>query len=184
MPKIAIIPGSSRAQSFNTRVATAIGHKLGQMGAEIQLISLADYPMPIYDGDMEAEQGCASQAIALAAVLAQCQGVVLVHPEYNSSITPLMKNMLDWMSRDVGVEVYQNRTFALAAGSPGALGGIRVLSHARDVLVSVGADTITPQLCVGGGDSAFAPDGTLANERHQKLLHTMCETLIRRAKTH
>ena len=95
-----------------------------------------------------------------------------------------MKNTLDWLSRDVGLKVYQNRVFGLAAASPGILGGIRVLAHARDNLVSVGADIITPQLALGNASSAIADDGTLANERSGQLLQKMCEKLIERARTY
>ena len=93
-----------------------------------------------------------------------------------------MKNTLDWLFRDVGLKVYQNRVFALAACSPGMLGGIRVLFHARDNLVSVGADMITTQLAVGGANNAFGDDDTLTNERAAGLLQSLCASLIERAR--
>lgn len=183
MTKIAIIPGSNRDGSVNVKLGQSIKLQLEQLGAEVNLISLADYPMPIFDGDDEAENGTPKTAQDLASLIGDHQGVVLINPEYNGSLTPLLKNTMDWLSRDVGVKVYQNRTFALAACSPGALGGIRGLSHMRDILVSVGADTIAPQLAVGGAGSAFADDGSLTNERAQGLMKSMCETLIARASS-
>ena len=181
-PKIIVIPGSARTGSHNARLATVIAKALNELGAEAQAISLADYPMPILNQDDEAESGAPENARKLAALIDQHQGVVLVNPEYNGSFTGLMKNTLDWLSRDVGVKVYQNRVFALAACSPGMLGGIRVLSHARDNLVSVGADMITTQLAVGGANNAFDDDDTLTNERAAGLLQSLCTSLIERAR--
>ena len=183
-PKIIVIPGSSRNGSFNARLAKVIANQLNASSAEATAISLADYPMPILNQDDEAKSGAPENAKKLASLIGDHQGVVLVNPEYNGSFSGLMKNTLDWLSRDVGVKVFQNRAFALAACSPGMLGGIRVLSHARDNLVSVGADTITPQLAVGSANNAFNDDDTLANERASSLLQNLCDTLIERAKTY
>ena len=183
-PKIIVVPGSKRLNSVNSKLATSIAKSLNENGAEATAITLADYEMPIYDGDLEENSGAPEAAKQLAALIGAHQGVVLVNPEYNGSFSGLMKNTLDWLSRDVGVKVFQNRTFALAACSPGMLGGIRVLSHARDNLVSVGADVITPQLAVGNAGNAFADDGGLTNERTSSLLQNLSETLIERARQH
>ena len=183
-PKIIVIPGSMRTGSHNVRLAGIIAKQLNELGADAQAITLADYQMPILNQDDEADTGTPEAARKLAALIGEHQGVVLVNPEYNGSFSGLMKNTLDWLSRDVGVKVYQNRVFALAACSPGMLGGIRVLSHARDNLVSVGADMITTQLAVGGAGKAFAEDDTLTNERAAGLLKSLCESLIDRARTY
>ena len=181
-PKIIVIPGSVRTDSHNAKLAACIAKKLNELGADARAISLADYPMPILNQDDEKESGAPQEAKDLAALIGEHQGVVLVNPEYNGSFTGLMKNTLDWLSRDVGLKVFQNRVFALAACSPGMLGGIRVLSHARDNLVSVGADMVTPQLAVGGAASAFDENGNLTNERAAGLLQNLCESLIERAQ--
>ncbi|MEL6967772.1 MAG: NAD(P)H-dependent oxidoreductase [Pseudomonadota bacterium] len=182
MANIIIIPGSVREQSVNRRLATVIGKAVTDQGGKATVINLADYPMPIYDGDAEAANGMPEGAKALAALIGEHDGVVFVTPEYNASMSPVLKNAIDWLSRDADVKVYQNRVFALAACSPGALGGIRVLSHIRDTMVSIGADVITPQVAVGGAGSAFADDDTLTNERAAGLLNGMVSTLLRRAK--
>lgn len=180
--KIVVIPGSTRTGSYNTQLASCICKKLTELGADACQVSLDDYPLPILNQDEEKRSGAPENARKLAALIGEHNGVVLVNPEYNGSFSGLMKNTLDWLSRDVGLKVFQNRVFALAACSPGMLGGIRVLSHARDNLVSVGADMITPQLAVGGAASAFAEDGTLTNERAAGLLQNLCEKLIERAR--
>lgn len=182
MPKIIIIPGSSRSGSINTRLAGTITKVLATNGAIATRISLADYVLPLYDGDLEKEKGTPENAIKLGKLIASHHGVVLVNPEFNASMTPAMKNMLDWLSRDLGdVKPYANAGFALASCSPGKLGGIRCLSHVRDVLVNVGADVITPQLAVGPAQEAFDDDDNLTQELHQTLLQNLCKTLIERA---
>ncbi len=181
-PNILVIPGSTRAGSWNVRLAGAITKSLAEKGAVAQRISLSDYDMPIYNGDLEEQEGPPANARKLGKLMSTCQGIVLVGPEYNGSITPLMKNTLDWLSRDLGdVKPYQNRVFGLAACSPGALGGIRSLSHVRDVLVSIGADLITPQLAVGQASSAFNEREELSNDRHIAILDRFSDTLIGRA---
>jgi len=180
MTKIVIIPGSSREASFNRRLALSISKAMEARGAEATVVNLADYPMPIFNEDWEADNGAPAEAKALAALIGEHDGVVFVTPEYNSSLPPILKNTMDWLSRDVGLKVYQNRVFALAACSPGGLGGIRVLSHIRDIMVSVGADVITPQIAVGQAHTAFNDDDSLANERTAGMLDQLCATLVKR----
>jgi len=183
MNKIIIIPGSSRKESFNRRLAASVAKVLEAQGAAATVVNLADYPMPIFDEDWETENGAPKEAKALASLIGEHDGVVFVTPEYNATLPPILKNAMDWLSRDVGLKVYQDRVFALAACSPGGLGGIRVLSHIRDVMVSVGADVITPQIAVGQAHTAFNPDHTLTNERSAGMLERMCAVLIKRIQT-
>jgi NAD(P)H-dependent FMN reductase len=182
IPRIIVIPGSSRSGSWNVKLAGTITKALAERGAEATQVSLGDYEMPLYNGDLENSKGIPAKARQLGALISAHHGVVLVNPEYNGSISPLMKNAIDWMSRDLGdIKPYQGRVFALASCSPGALGGIRALAHVRDVMVSVGADLVTPQLAVGGASTAFDESEQLAQERHQALLQKMCTALIERA---
>ena len=180
--KIIVIPGSSRAGSINTKLAGTITKALAERSADVTRISLGDYELPLYNGDVEASEGVPANAVKLGKLIAAHHGVVLVSPEYNGSISPLLKNAIDWLSRDLGnVKPYSNTAFALASCSPGALGGIRGLSHLRDVLVSIGADVVSPQLCVGSANSAFDGDENLTQERQQSLLQKQCAALIERA---
>ncbi len=183
MTKIVIIPGSTRTGSFNTKLGGVIKQTLESKDVEANLVDLKNYQMPLYNGDMEQESGTPKGAMDLAALISQHQGVVLVNPEYNASMPPLMKNTLDWLSRDVGeAKPYQNRAFALASCSPGGLGGIRALSHVRDTLISIGAqEVISPQFGVGNAMNAFDDDGNLTVERLQDMLQTFCARLIEAA---
>lgn len=180
--KIAVIPGSIRSDSCNVRLGNAIVQHLESQDTQVTFVNLRDYPMPIYDGDLESKEGVPSAAIDLASLLSEHAGIILVSPEYNSSISPLLKNTLDWLSRDVGDHTpYKNRVYGLSSCSPGALGGIRGLMHLRFVLMNGGVEVITPQLCVGGSSKAFDDSGNLVESRHQSLLSSVCSTLIKQA---
>lgn len=185
-PKILIIPGSHREGSVNAKLGHIMAKAIDDAGGKAELLSLADFPMPIYNGDLEQKSGPPEQALALAEKISSAHGVVLINPEYNGSFTPLLKNTVDWLSRDMGdFKPYKGRVFALASASPGALGGIRGLSHVRDSLVSIGAEEIiTPQLCVGPWGNVVDDNGNITTDRHQTILQNVVTTLINRAKTY
>src|SRR5215212_11900151 len=118
VPKILVFAGSIRSGSYNARLAALAAKELALTGAEVTRISLEDYPLPIYDGDDEAKSGVPANARSLKAMMAAHQGVFIASPEYNASVTPLLKNTIDWISRvrergDPMLAAYQNRAFAL-----------------------------------------------------------------------
>jgi len=187
LPKILIVPGSNRGGSHNTRLAASAHKVFSTLDCEPTRISLRDYPMPIYDGDLEAKNGSPQNAIKLARLFQAHDGIMLVSPEYNASLPPLLKNTLDWMSLtakdDKGpIAAYKDNVFALAAASPGGLGGIRSLSHLRDVLTSIGATVIAKQVAVGSAQSAFDDMDVLKDERARDLLQATCESLVNSAR--
>ncbi len=187
LPKILIIPGSNRSGSYNARLAASAHKVLSGLECEPTRISLRDYPLPIYDGDLEAQKGAPQNAIKLVKLLQAHDGVLLVSPEYNASLPPLLKNTLDWMSlttKENGkpISAYKTTIFALAAASSGKLGGIRALSHLRDILTSIGATVIASQVGVGNADNAFDDMDMLTNERSRALLQTTCESLVNSAR--
>ena len=171
--KLLFFAGSSRAGSFNKKLA-----KLGAMIAEANGIGatfadLGDYPMPIYNGDDEALSGQPENAHKFKALMAAHSGVFIVSPEYNASITPLLKNTIDWVShvRDTGeapVEVYKTRVFPLGSASPGGMGGLRSLTTVRQVLeLGLGALVLPDQFAVPRAKDAFGEDGHLTNKESQ-----------------
>src|SRR3954451_4208718 len=113
--KILVIPGSLRAGSLNARLAATAAYELAQAGAEVTRISLADFPLPIYDGDLQAKSGVPKTAINLKRMIGVHHGVLIVTPEYNSSVPPLVKNTLDWVSR---VQVCRKRAGRFFASAP------------------------------------------------------------------
>lgn len=187
LPKILIIPGSNRSGSYNVRLAASAHKIFSTLECEATRITLRDYPLPVYDGDLEAQKGAPENAVKLVKLLQAHDGVMLVSPEYNASLTPLLKNALDWMSLTTKdgvtpISAYKDTVFALAAASPGDLGGIRGLSHLRDVLTSIGATVIASQVGVGNAGSAFDDMDMLNNARARDLLQASCQSLVNSAR--
>jgi len=179
--KVLIVPGSNRSASLNVKLAGHIARELSLMGADATRISLTDYPMPIYDGDDEAANGIPEPARKLIAQFKAHDAVVIVSPEYNGGIPPLLKNAIDWMSRD-GVAPFRDRVYALAAASPSYRGGLRVMIALRHCLeFALGALIIPEQFMLPFADKAFDKNGALTDQRHTKSLNAMLTGLIERA---
>ena len=159
--KILVIPGSLRTGSFNARLAAVVVKELALLDIEVTLISLADYPLPIYDGDLEAKSGVPANAVNLKRMIGAHHGVFIVSPEYNSSVPPLLKNAIDWTTRvrDRGEtfgQVFRERAFAIGAASDGKFGGLRVLMALRQILaLGCGATVIPKQMALSFADHAF-----------------------------
>ncbi len=186
-PRILIFAGSTRAASYNAHLATEVMKAVVLRDAEPTLISLSDYPMPIYDGDQETELGVPEAARRLRALFTAHHGIFIASPEYNQSVTPLLKNTIDWISRTRGEterapSPWKDRVFALGAASPGYYGGIRSLMHLRQILeLSLGCTVLPEQVSVPAAATAFGADGTLVAERAQAQLETMVKRLIEEA---
>lgn len=179
--KVLIVPGSNRSASLNVKLAGHIARQLTLMGADATRISLADYPMPIYDGDDEAANGIPAPALNLIAQFKAHDAVVIVSPEYNGSIPPVLKNAIDWMSR-AGLVPFRHRVYALAAASPSYRGGLRVMIALRHCLeFALGALIIPEQFMLPHADKAFDKNGALTDEHHAKSLNAMLTGLIERA---
>src|SRR5207247_8146790 len=149
--KILVIPGSLRSGSLNAKLAAVAAHALAQEGAEITRISLSDFPLPIYDGDLQAKSGVPKHAVNLKRMMAAHHGVLIVTPEYNSSVPALVKNTIDWVSRvqdahETRGQVFRERVFAIASASGGRLGGSRALAAVRLILSACHATGVPNQL--------------------------------------
>src|ERR1700754_4088783 len=131
--KILVIPGSLRTGSLNAKLAAVAAHQFAQAGVEVTRLSLADFPLPIYDGDLQTRSGVPKNAVDLKRMIGTHHGVLIVTPEYNSSVPALVKNTVDWISRVQDAhenrgDVFKGRVFAIAAASGNRLGGTRALS--------------------------------------------------------
>ena len=186
--RLLFFAGSAREGSYNKKLARLGRHIAEANGIEAVFVDLKDYPMPIYDGDLEAADGPPERACALKALLGEYGGVFIASPEYNSSVTPLLKNTLDWVSRvrakgESGLKVFQSRVFALGGASPGYYGGMRCLLHLRQILaVGMGAPVIPQQIALPRAAAAFEEDGSLKDEAQQKLCANVVEALAIAAK--
>ena len=188
-PRIVVMAGSRRREALSRRVAAACVRALDAAGAEVERIELDDYPAPLYDGDLEAASGLPEAIVRLQRVLYASDGVLVVNPEYNGSLTPLLKNTLDWCSRPnpadperSGGKVYAGRAAAVVGSSPGALGGMRVLFHIRDVLGYLGMQVIPQQLAVGKAGEAVGDDDRLRDAAQQEMLDKLAAALVDTAR--
>ena len=150
--KILVIPGSLRTGSLNARLAAVAASELAQAGAEVTRISLSDFPLPIYDGDLQAKSGVPKHAVNLKRMMSAHHGVLIVTPEYNSSVPPLVKNTIDWVTRvqdahETRGQIFRERAFAIAAASEGRLGGTRCLAALRLILSACHATVIPNPRC-------------------------------------
>jgi chromate reductase len=184
MPKILVIPGSLRSGSHNVRLAALVTKELALAEADVTRISLADYPLPLYDGDLEAQAGAPVNALQLKKMLAVHHGVFIVTPEYNASVPPLLKNAIDWVSRarergEAPLAVFKRRAFALGSASPGPFGGMRALLALRQVLeIGCGALVIPEQVAVARAETAFDDMDNLRDEQLTAVLKAAVRALV------
>jgi NAD(P)H-dependent FMN reductase len=180
-PKILVLSGSARAGSHNSKLAGLAAKRLAILDAKVTHLSLKDYPLPIYDGDYEQNEGVPENARKLKRLFVDHDGVFLACPEYNAGITPLLKNTLDWISRakDPG-DAFKSKVFGLGAVSPGGLGGMRGLIGMRTILeVGLGAMVLPQMVSVAKAVSAFDDRGDLTDERASANLDKLIEALLR-----
>ena len=185
-PKILVFAGSIRSGAYSGRTADIAQKELALQGAEVTRISLADYPLPIMDQDLEAEKGVPENARKLARHFAAHDGILIATPEYNGSMPPLLKNAIDWISRvrdDNGrpLRPLPGKVVAICSSSDGHFAGIRSASHLRQVLSHIQMEVIAPQCSVPNAADAFDEDGNFREERLRKSMHKVCGTLIEHA---
>jgi len=170
-PKVLAFSGSTRRASYNRRLIEIGAAGAREAGAVVTLLDLANYPMPLYQGDLEAEQGLPENALRLRQIFAAHDALLISAPEYNSSVAPLLKNTIDWVSRPTASEpslkYIQGKIAGLLSASPGRLGGLRGLTHLRQILGNIEVMVIPQQLAVGGAADAFDQQGQLKDEQLQ-----------------
>jgi NAD(P)H-dependent FMN reductase len=179
-PKILVFAGSIRTGSLSTKLASLAAKELALADGDVTLISLGDYPLPIYDGDLEKAQGIPENATKLAKLIAAHQGVFIATPEYNNSVPPLLKNAIDWISRveSTGTIKYRNRVYGIGSTSDGMIGGARALIDLRRiVLTAVGAILIPNKIEVSRAQEAFDHAGELP-DAPARLLKRLCHHLV------
>ena len=180
--KILVFAGSARAGSLNKKLARVAAAAVRAAGAEATFVDLADYPMPLYDGDLEAREGVPAGARKLKDLFIAHRGLLIVSPENNASVSALLKNVLDWISRQDGSESglvpYQGKVAALAGASPGALGGLRGLTHLRAILQTLNVLVLSEQFALGRAHEAFNEDGSLKDAKQQLALAALTKKLV------
>jgi chromate reductase len=184
--KILVIPGSLRTGSHNARLAALATKELALAEAEVTRISLEDYPLPLFDADLVAESGLPAAAVQLKRMVMAHQGVFITSPEYSASVTPLVKNTIDWISRGGGRDrgepnytAFKGRVFAIGAASSGSGGGTRSLMALRQILeLGCGALVIPEQVSVPRAEQAFDDMDNLKDDVLAAALKTVARRLV------
>jgi NAD(P)H-dependent FMN reductase len=183
-PKILVIPGSLRTGSHNARLAALAAKELALLDAEVTRISLEDYELPLFDADLAAASGPPVAALKLRQVLVAHRGVLITSPEYSASVTPLLKNAIDWVSRvrergEPTYAAFKGRVFALGSATSGGGGGIRSLMALRQILeLGCGALVIPEQVSVPRAELAFDDDDNLKDEALAAALRAAMHRLV------
>jgi chromate reductase, NAD(P)H dehydrogenase (quinone) len=188
VPKILVFAGSIRTGSYNARLAALAAKELAQTGADVTQISLEDYPLPIYNGDDEAHSGVPAHARNLKQMMMEHRGVFIASPEYNASVTPLLKNTIDWISRvrergEPPLAAFKDRAFALGGASNSPYGALRSLMALRQVLeLGCGALVLPEQITVFRASEAFDEMDNLKEERASASLKRVVQRLADTAR--
>jgi chromate reductase, NAD(P)H dehydrogenase (quinone) len=180
-PRILAFAGSTRRESFNKKLVQHAVKGAREAGADVTLIDLKDFPLPLFDQDLEAEHGMPENGAKLKKLFVDHHGLLISAPEYNSSITAVLKNAIDWVSRpapgEPGLVAFTGKVVTLMSASPGALGGLRGLVHVRSILGNIGAIVLPRQIAVPKAHEAFQPDGSLADATQQASVEALGKTL-------
>lgn len=181
MARILAFAGSARRDSLNKKLARVAAQFAREAGAEATFVDLDDFPIPLYHGDLEAASGMPENARKLREMFLAHDALLIASPENNSSMTALLKNTIDWLSRDLGdgkgersgLAPWRGKVAGLMAASPGAFGGVRALPHLRQVLSTLGVTVLGSQVAVPKADGAFAADGSIADERVARSVRSL-----------
>jgi chromate reductase, NAD(P)H dehydrogenase (quinone) len=180
-PRVLVFAGSTRQNSVNRKLAKAAAKQLEMAKVPATLVELRDYPMPIYDGDLEAETGVPAEVTAFQELMRAHDALVIASPEFNGSFSALLKNVVDWMSLPVAGEgptaLFRGKTAALLSASPGRGGGKRGLRHLRELLEMIGVTVIASQLTVGHASEAFDENGKLVKNQDRENLRKVLDEL-------
>ncbi len=182
-PKILAFAGSTRSASYNKQLVRAAADAARAAGAEVTVIDLRDFPLPLFDEDLESELGLPDNAKKLKALLRDSDGLLIASPEYNSSLTAVLKNSIDWASRAETDEeppllAFRGKVAALLSASPGALGGLRGLVHLRAILGNLGVLVAPDQVAVSKAYEAFDAAGQLKEDRVARQVANVVQALV------
>src|SRR4051812_11441407 len=181
--KILVIPGSLRTGSHNARLAAAAAREFARAGVDVTRISLGDFPLPLYDGDLQTRSGVPKHAVNLKRMIGAHHGVLMVTPEYNSSVPPLVKNTIDWVSRvqdaqEARGQVFRERAFAIAAASESRLGGTRSLAALRLILTACHARFIPNKFALSFAGKVYDDMDRLKHPADVESLGALVQQLI------
>ncbi len=182
-PKILAFAGSLRKGSYNKMLIKIAIKGVQEAGGEVTSIDLKDYPLPIYDQDIEDSEGLPANALKLKELMWQNDGFLISCPEYNSSLSGVFKNVIDWTSRlaspkEMYLSCFIDKVIVLMSASPSQLGGLRSLTNARALFSNIYSIVLPQQKCISSADSAFDAEGNLKNPKHQTEIMNLGADLV------
>ncbi|MBE8985826.1 NADPH-dependent FMN reductase [Nostoc sp. LEGE 12450] len=182
-PKILAFAGSTRIDSYNKKLVKIAASGAKAAGAEVTYLDLRDLPLPLYDEDLEAQEGLPANARTFKDLMISHQGLLIASPEYNSSLTAVLKNAIDWASRpapnEAPLAAFAGKVATIMSASPGALGGLRGLVHLRSILGNIKVLVLPDQIAVSKAYEAFNPDGTLVDPKQQESIQKLGDGLTK-----
>ena len=183
LPAILAFAGTTRTDALNKKLIRVAAASAREAGADVTLIDLRDLPMPLYDGDLEAKEGIPPNAMKFKDLMLAHRGLLISTGEYNSSITGVLKNAIDWASRsspgEAELACFKDKVAGLVSASPGMLGGLRALFHVRQILGNIGVLVIPEQLALGRAHEAFEADGALKDPKRAAGVSKVAQALVR-----
>ncbi len=179
-PRILAFSGSARKESLNRKFLAVTVQAVREAGGEVTLLDLNDYVLPLYHGDLEEAEGMPANATKLIELITSHQALLIASPEYNSMITPLLKNTIDWCTR-ADDNPFEGKVAAVISASPGALGAVRSLVMVQNLLLKLGCHVVPGQVFLPHANQAFDEAGALKEPRSLKGVKTMVAALVAEA---
>jgi NAD(P)H-dependent FMN reductase len=176
--RILAFSGSARRESLNRKLLAVTVQAVREAGGEVTLLDLNDVPLPLYHGDLEDAEGLPVNAVKIIDLITSHQGLLVASPEYNSMITPLLKNTIDWCTR-ADINPLTGKVAAVVSASPGMLGGVRSMQLAKQLLLHLGCHVVPAQCILPKAHEAFDEKGALKEPRTQKSVQTLAAELVR-----
>jgi NAD(P)H-dependent FMN reductase len=178
--RILAFSGSARLESLNRKFLSFAVQAVMEAGCEVTLADLNEYVLPLYHADLEDAGGLPENAVRLIDLITSHQGLLIASPEYNSMITPLLKNTIDWCTR-VDDNPFEGKVAAVISASPGPLGGVRSLQMAQQLLLKIGCLVVPGQVYLTHASAAFDAEGRLTDARARKSAKALMEKLAKAA---
>jgi NAD(P)H-dependent FMN reductase len=185
MARVLVFSGSARRESLNKKLARVAAEAARAAGAEVTLADLDDYPFPVYHGDLEAAEGMPANARKLREIFLAHGALLIASPENNTSVSSLLKNVLDWLSRGIGdgkgansgLAPFRGKVAGIMTATPGPYGGVRGLPHLRQILSNLGVTVLPSQVQLARADHAFDPSGKLLDEKALQAVQALAQAL-------
>lgn len=189
MAKVLVFAGSARRESLNKKLARLAAAAVRGAGAEATLLDLDEYPMPVYHGDLEAEQGMPENGMKLRAIFIAHDALIVASPENNASVSALLKNTLDWLSRGIGdgkgdnsgLAPFRGKVAGMMTATPGNYGGVRSLPHLRQIFSTLGMLVVPSQVQLARADHAFDEQGRLKDAAMMKTVDALARSVVETA---